>query len=228
MDAVALDGLRAAQAAAGHAWASAVASWVAIGVNVVGLLFIWAQLRSNQESVRAAAKGADAAAVAARIALMSERPWIQHFIDQNLTIEVRDGALEIDLNWRWTNVGNTPAIRVVHLFKLVKDDDVSLYDACETAALLISPAPILFPDQSSQSSEPVLLGPNDETAAAGWRFRLIIAYSIPGDPERRITAGDYRLKKGRPAGQANRMYPDMAVSWEADIQPAVLSYAVNT
>lgn len=228
MDLIALDGLRAAQAAAGHAWASAVAGWVAIAVNAVGLVFIWAQLRSNREAVRAAAKGADAAAVAARIALMSERPWIQHFIDQNLKIEVRDGALEIDLKWRWTNVGNTPAVRVVHLFKLVRDDDVSLYDACEMASLLASPAPILFPNQSDESSEPVLLGVNDETANAGWRFRLILAYSIPGDPERRITAGDYRLKKGRPADSGGRMYPNMAINWEADIQPVILSHAINT
>lgn len=114
-------------------------------MNVIGLVFIWAQLRSNQQSVKAAAKGAEAAAVAARIALMSERPWLQHFVDQNLVIEVRDGALEIDLKWRWKNVGNTPAIRVINLFSLIRDEEPSLYEACDLAALMLAPAPNLFP-----------------------------------------------------------------------------------
>lgn len=228
MENIAIDGLRAAQASAGHAFAGAVAAWVAIAVNVVGLLFIWAQLRSNQKAVRAAALGADAAAAAARIALMSERPWIRHGFADDLTIELNDGVLEISLGWEWQNVGKTPAMRVISSLHLVENGEGSLDRAVGVAQLLRSPAPNLFPGEIGDSRQPLVLGPNDQNADAGWRFVAVIVYSIPGDPERRVTAGEYRLRKGNPAGQANRMYPAMANSWIADISPAVLSSTIQT
>ncbi len=201
--------------------------WVAIVVNVVGLFFIWAQLRSNQKSVRAAAKGADAAAVAARTALMSERPWIRHWFADDLTIDLTDGALEIFLKWKWENVGKTPAMGVLATLRLVPED-ADLQSEIETAARLRSQADTIFPKQIVEVTEPLLLGPHNADADGGWRFHVVIVYAIPGEAGRRVTAQAYRLRKGIPSGSANRMYPNMANSWVAEINPVVMGYAVHT
>lgn len=220
-----IDTLMANLSALGSDWLSAIAACVAIIVNIIGLAFIWLQLRSNQKAVKASTDGANAAIIAARTALMSERPWIRHTFEEGLTIDLKDGALELNIKWHWKNVGKTPAIRVIRVLHLIDKNDDFQHEIYLTR-MLRSPAPIMFPNQSEFATHHLALGPND--GCAEWRFVAIVAYDIPGDSDRRVTAGIYRLKKGPPFGSGNKMYPSMANSWTAEISPLPTSYAVHT
>lgn len=208
-------------------WVAAIAAWVAILVSSFGLILIWFQLRASRASVAAAAQSAEAASAAAQTALMSERPWIAHRIDNNLTVELRGGELEIEVKWGWRNVGKTPAIRVIGIVHFMEEGS-DLYGACKIAMKLSAPAPTLFPNEEMLKTDKLKLGPRAEMPEVGWRIMVAIVYGIPGDPERRVTAAEYHLRLGEPSGKANTMYPDLARVWKADLKPAVTTFVVHT
>ena len=91
---------------------SAIAAWVAIAVNMLGLLFIWQQLKSNQGTLAASVRSADAASAAATTALLDSRAWVK--------LDVAQGGLSRDEQGKWhftlqvslQNVGKTPALHV--------------------------------------------------------------------------------------------------------------------
>lgn len=224
---IALDGLRAAQAAAGSAEVSAIAAWIALAVNVIGLLFIGLQLYANRQALRAGTKSANAAAEAARIALMSERPWVQHWIGDDPVIR-RDGlSIELALTWGWRNVGRTPAIRVHAFDHLIFDEDSSLSGVAKLSEMLLSPGPAMFPGEETQRDLKVSLGEMSDPERE-WRLFLIVTYSIPGEQTRRTTACSYRVSKGAPAGRANKMYPDFATEWNAELRQEATRSLIHT
>ncbi|MBB5770152.1 hypothetical protein HNP47_000121 [Brevundimonas vesicularis] len=227
MDQIAVDTLRATQAAAGHAQASAWAAWLAIAVNAIGLIFIYLQLRSNRDAVKAAAKGADAAAVAARMSLISERAWIEHHLD-SMTVLLQDGVLEFTFRWNWRNIGKTPALRVLTRVHHVIDERTNLSDAAQLSESLRADASALFPGNQGFDEQPMVLGSNTPMPDKGWRIFAIITYSIPGDLQRCVTAAEYRLRRGAPVGSAGKLYPGQATEWHADLSQPPLSVVIHT
>lgn len=117
-----LDTLRAAQASAGHAWASARASiWSAtIGIlglvlNGGGLLFIYKQLKTSEAA-------ANAATEATRIASLEQRPWLKVEPTGQGHIYFRVGpprSVMIHLGVTIENIGQTPAVMMDYRFGIV-------------------------------------------------------------------------------------------------------------
>jgi hypothetical protein len=96
-----------------------ISACLSLIVSVIGIVFIWHQIKSGKEALYAASRSAESAADAARIAHASVRPWIKftvkkaylHFNDQN-TSEV---GCQID--YKIENIGNTPAVELKVVFK---------------------------------------------------------------------------------------------------------------
>lgn len=93
---------------------SAIAAWVAIAVNMLGLLFIWLQLKSNQGALAASVQSAEAASAAARTALLDSRAWVKAEVAWGGATQKPNGEWTITLRVRLTNVGKTPALHVAY------------------------------------------------------------------------------------------------------------------
>lgn len=117
---IALDGLRASQAAAGHAWASAHAAWwigsAALILNGVGIYFLRKQIIENTAAINASARSAEAATEAVRLARLETRPWLKasvpQFVGAQLTPSGDGLSLAFDFTITVENIGRTPALMV--------------------------------------------------------------------------------------------------------------------
>lgn len=114
---IAIDGLRAAQAAAGHAWASAWAAWVvgvgAVLINGVGLFFLY-------RTLKATASGVAIANHANVLASKATKQQLRAYViatDAKAINVVKDGFPVFQVNI--INVGQTPARRVRVYYALV-------------------------------------------------------------------------------------------------------------
>lgn len=120
-----IDGLRAAQASAGHAWASAMAAWVfggaAVILNLVGFAFLWRQLRISQETAAVAQS-------AMELARLETRPWIKVEPAENAFIVFGSdlSTFHISIPLECTNIGKTPAVSVGMVMELVPDRPTDL------------------------------------------------------------------------------------------------------
>lgn len=116
VDQLAIDALRAAQASAGHAWASAWAAWVLGGiglvVNLAAVVLVGFQLLANREAIKAASDSAKAASDAANAAMNEARPWIELSVPNRARLNIaEDGKVTCTMLVGMTNIGRTPALR---------------------------------------------------------------------------------------------------------------------
>lgn len=130
-------------------WA-AIAAWVAILVNMFGLLFIWLQLKSNQGTLTASMRAADAASAAAMTALLDSRAWVKADIALAGAFQEKDGPWRIKLTVTLTNVGKTPALHVAYRASQI----TSTFIKSEVTALTAEGANVgvtLFPGDINES-----------------------------------------------------------------------------
>ena len=101
------------------AFGSALAALSSVAVAVIGLRFIWRQLKASRQELAASATSAQAAADAAKIAFSSTRPWIKFEI-QDAILYFHPSQPEVvgcQIGYRIENAGKTPAIDVAMLYK---------------------------------------------------------------------------------------------------------------
>lgn len=125
---ITIDTLRAAQASAGHAWATAWAAWIiglgGLALNGFALAFIYRQLRTSETAANAAAR-------ATQITSADLRPWVKLQIE-SVTLRIsttREHLAYSTVKWKVNNVGKTPAIEMDVQAKLVIDSGAYDYDA---------------------------------------------------------------------------------------------------
>lgn len=96
-------------------WAGVTAA-VAMGglaTSVWGVLVVRSQLRQNREAIAGAAKSSEAAAQAAKAAVLQSRPWLKLEGRGHLEITTpgNDGLAQVQLRCQLTNVGRTPGVK---------------------------------------------------------------------------------------------------------------------
>lgn len=152
---------------------SAIAAWVSIAVNMLGLLFIWLQLRSNRGALAASVQSAEAASAAAKTALLDSRAWVKADIVLGRANQTPDGQWTITLQVTLTNVGKTPALHVAYRAAQIN----SMFIRRDVSALTAEGANVgvtLFPGDISASERIVAIEWKNPTQLIGAnvRYRL--------------------------------------------------------
>lgn len=197
------DDLRAQEVAAWWTRFAALMSVPALGLSGFGLFIVLDQLKAarrqlaaSDEATREARKSADAASAAARVALLSTRPWIKMEVI-GLRYDRRNGPPHLVLSVRATNVGQTPALHVDVLVNYVgplKDhttqrDLMGLEHWTEVMRefpVLVG-RPTVFQGEGSTMSCAVNI-PSEDVEAEGWQVDVAVTYAMAGDEHAFIVA----------------------------------------